>query len=621
MQNQQEQLTPEQQAALDKYEIKPLTPEQQAALDKYEIKTPQSSGPPSSLENFLAGMGNAIVNTGNAVPETLNWIAHKAGYGGKGLVEAPQIQGNYDPHTLSYLGGNIASNIPLSIGGGKILSSAKYLREAPEFVKAVLLGSGLGAATNPEGERLEGTAEGAAGGAVGNIAGKAVRGAIQTPFMNAVTNRGRDLLAKNFGKIRGGSGQLLANQIAKVKKALDINNTTNYQTVWHKLSNQAGVLPGMTEEDFPEYTKQFNALQKGSLPPFISKVEDIQKTAAALKSDPTMQAVHEAFGNQWPVEAAKINPQDVHFYKSALSKLSGGKNKTPTEHIYGVLKNALENDFSNFLGKQDKEAQGAYKYAQSYYKNNYLPFVNHPAALKVSQQFNYKNLGNVDKDTLNHVLTTSDWQGSTPSKLLQYITPSKDDEDMAKFYGLGRVTSGEPTNIKQKWLDFARNRYLNQKTTNVGTTPVANTNNMLSNYEALTPEQKEMWFNPGERTTLDHLVQQAKKYPENLTTRKWLSNAAKRAVGGAVGAAVGTHLPFNYSTLAAGLGGAALAPSLMEALSGSIEKRLPASLEKLAPIISNEDFLKPVEKYMGRAGAVLGATPLGKAPLLLLNYL
>jgi len=605
----------------DTQKIRPLTPEERALEAKYAINPDSSGNNSSGTKNFLAGIGNTIVNTGNAVPDTINWALHHLGYKGQGLYQSPQLQGNYDPNSLSYMGGQLAANIPLALGGGAAMDTIKAAREAPELLKAMSLGGATGYATNPEGDRGIGTLTGGIWGAGGNLAGQGLSKIAQNAYVNALVNKGRDIMGSTYGKMRGGMGQKLAEQIANVKKDLDTNNKTNYEMVWHNLSNNAGILPGMTAKDFPNYTKELNGLKNETLSPYISKIEDIPEKANDLKTDPVMENVQEAFGGAWPSEPGKINPQDVHFYKSALGKLGSGKNKSPEQYTYNVLNKALGKDLNDFLQNNNTEARKSYDYAQSYYKNTYAPFINHPATTKVSQQFNYKNLSNLDDNTIKHILTTSGWQGSTPSKLLNYIIPSKNDEDMAKFYGLGRLTTGEPRNIKPEWLEFARNKYMNEKTTNVGNEAVANTKNMLNNYEALTPDQKEMFFNPKEQVALDNLVQQSKVHPEKLTTRGWLSNAAKSLIGAGIGGAIGHHFPVAGATELGALGGGALFPSLTKSISGSIEKRLPQSLEELGPLLAKENPLKSLEKYAGRTAGALGATPIGKTPLLLLASL
>lgn len=570
--------------------------------------------PPSgALHNFMYGLANTAVNVGNVVPNVINAPFHALGMKGNLLPVVPQLHGNYDPKSLSYMGGEFGGALAASLTPAGEARDISLLKNIPTYIKNIGGGALLGSAVSQTGKRGSGALGGAAGGAIGELAGSAIKSTGKRIFNPALMNKIKENFAKKYSESSDGKSMELAKQIASVKKQLDKNNIANYGAVWHELSNNAGVLPGMGPDDFPEYTKEYNALSKGSLPPLIKGVENIKSEALRLKSDKNMQAIHEAFGNQYPHEASKISPQDVHFYKSSLYNM-GSKGRAPKdneEYIHNVFHKALGHDLENFLEKHSLSANNKYKYAQSYYRNTYHPFVTHPGSAYVNRQLGHKNLAYTSKDAIDHLLDVSDWRGKTkgPSALFDEILPPKGSDDLSKFYSLGRLTTGDPKNIQPKWVDFAKKTYLNKETKGTGEKPLTNSSAMLKRYSDLTGSQREMYFSPKERQLMDLAEEHFNKNDEKLTLSKLGKHSAFGALGSAIGIGLGHHLLGNEGALLGMTLGIPTPSLLASATRGSIEKRLPSELENLSKYSGKSlKTIIPKIKHKPSILAALGST-------------
>lgn len=620
----QNQLTPEQQAFLDKYEIKtpqatttstnqPLTPEQQAFLDKYEIK-PKDTGmrlqaslkkdlstPESQkLHDFTAGIVNPWINMANLIPylhlKTMQPYQKGSLYDVAGNLVggiAPFLTGegaivkgvSYIPKFLETLG---------ATGKGlDAVKSAAAIAQRASPLRSAAVGSAIGYAASPDEQREQNALMGGLSAGLLHGAGLGLGAGsnylLKTPVMKKAVQYFEPPLSVGTPAegAKEASEAIADNYTLARKKAEDMYNDSTVA------ANLKGVK--FNKNDFPSYAEEYKRQQESQELPttrVISPDNLIKKTAPEEKTPSLLELPKslkdELMKKDVGGEPQTLLPTQVHKMRSDLRRYARSAPSGFDRDAYNKLANALNRDYSNKVAETDERLATDYDKANNYWRDVIKgKFENHKAFKKMKNALTILPGSPALEDDISN-LHKLNWHGADPSDLINNLIPRNNKSGASILESFQNdLMNGD----KEKTAQIAKNLMFSKyiKSLNGGElTPEEietpnykfNMYQFLKHYGDLGEEQKNYLFKPEERKVLNIL--EANK--NSIKKPGILQNLAKKGIGGLLGYAVAAKSGGTIPTkVMAELSGAALASPVERAAHGAAQLFLPSELKGLLP--------------------------------------
>ena len=526
----------------------------------------------SSLENVGRGFASDFINLANITPPVLltRELAKHGYLHGSGKI--PQIPGG-DPHSLSYgLGEMGGALIPF---GGVDMLLEKIASKSPRvasailknpYVKSILSGGLVSAGIAPEGQRTEAGALGAAFGGAGQGVSDLFKGLGGGKIKAAAAQKLASLVQPYLGKVDNPTGDT-ANAIVNSYKDFKGISDSNYHKIFDGLSgHKIGI------EDLPQYEKTYSNMFKP--PSDATTPDDLLKEMGG-------RSVRGLAG----LEKKGLSPNRVNEIRSELlnevrdNKI---KNESAVARKYSHLADALHGDLQNYFKKIDPALLEKYRGAQDFYRNNIVPFHEHPQSKKILTALKSNNaldnLGDTDDFTrLGGELKSSQFipsPGSKDVKRLNMLSPIVRDieHDPLGDYTAAQLGKGMVFEkaAPDKEGEFDIKKY-------------------LKIYKGLGEKQKNFLFSNPEQ----HILNTLKDYHTTKDEEKKLIPALFKGVGSVLGGAalagtVGGRLGMGELVPALVGGGAAALKSkaISQGMINMIGKLLPEDMSKLTAILN-----------------------------------